>query len=75
VTAIPPLQKALKGILPQKWKTNITTKGWEVLNLMRETNKYSESRIELAAHIQILKQQKHLNGRNHHIHADVNIEC
>jgi hypothetical protein len=39
---------------------NITMKGWEVLNLMRRTDKCSESSIELAAHTQILKQQKDL---------------
>jgi hypothetical protein len=38
-------------------KTNITMKGGEVLSLMRKTDKYSESTIELAAHTQILKQQ------------------
>jgi hypothetical protein len=35
-------------------KVNITTKGWEILNLMRKTDKYSEGSIELAAHTQIL---------------------
>jgi hypothetical protein len=40
----------------QKTKTDITMKGQEVLNLMRRTNKPSESK--LAANIQILKQQK-----------------
>jgi hypothetical protein len=30
-----PLQKIMKGILYIEDKTNITTKGWEVLNLMR----------------------------------------
>jgi hypothetical protein len=63
-------------ILPyiQKTKTNITMKGWKVLNLLR-TDKYSESSTELAAHTQILKQQKQLNGRNHHIPININTEC
>jgi hypothetical protein len=39
-------------------KINITTKGQEVLNLMRRTNKHPDSSIESAAHTQILQQQK-----------------
>jgi hypothetical protein len=31
-------------------------KGWEVLNLRRRKDKYSESSIEWSAHTQILKQ-------------------
>jgi translation elongation factor EF-1alpha len=38
-------------------KTKITTKGWEVLNLMRRTNKSSESSTKLPAQTQILKHQ------------------
>jgi hypothetical protein len=29
----------------------------------------------LTAHNQILKQQKQLNGRNHHIPININTEC
>jgi hypothetical protein len=47
-------------------------KGQEVLNLMRKTDKYSESSIESSAHTQILKQQKQLNSRNHHILININ---
>jgi hypothetical protein len=41
----PPLQKILEGILhwkesfTQRVKTNITMKGWEILNLKRRTDK------------------------------------
>jgi hypothetical protein len=56
-------------------KTNITMKEWKILNLKRRTDTYSESSIELAAHTQILKQQKQLNGRNHHILLNINTEC
>jgi hypothetical protein len=56
-------------------KANITTKGQEVLNLMRRTSKHSKSRNELAAHTQILKKLKQLNGRNHHIPINTNTEC
>jgi hypothetical protein len=37
-----------------------------------KNSQVSESSIELAAHIQILKQQKQLNGRNHHIPLNIN---
>jgi hypothetical protein len=53
-------------------KTNITMKGQEVLNIRRV--KYSESSIKLAAHTQILKQQKELNDTNHHIPLNINTE-
>jgi hypothetical protein len=47
-------------------KTNKTMRRWEVSNHRRRKHKESESSIDLAAHTQILKQQKQLNGRNHH---------
>jgi hypothetical protein len=50
-------------------------KGQEVLNFRGKTDKYLESSIELAAHNQILKQQKELNGRNHHIPINSNTKC
>jgi hypothetical protein len=34
-----------------------------------------DSSIDSTAHNQILKQQKQLNGRNHQIPIDINIEC
>jgi uridine kinase len=40
-----------------------------------QRNRQSEISIELAAHIQILKKQKQLNGRNHHILLNINTEC
>jgi hypothetical protein len=53
-------------------KTNKIMKGWEVLNLKRRIDKYSEYSTELAAHIQILKQ---LNVRKNHIPVNINTEC
>jgi hypothetical protein len=50
-------------------------KGWEILHLAKRTDKYSESSIESAAHTQILKQQKQLNGRNHHSPLIISSEC
>jgi hypothetical protein len=64
MTTKPLLQKILKGILYTEDKNRQTMKGWEGLTFRRKTDKHSESSIQLAAHMQILKQQKQLNGRN-----------
>jgi hypothetical protein len=56
-------------------KTNKAMKGWELLNLKRRADKYSENSIELVAHTQTFTQQKQLNGRNHHIALNINTEC
>jgi hypothetical protein len=50
-------------------------RGWEILNHRRRKDKKSENNTELTAHTQILKQQKQLNGRKHHIHITINTEC
>jgi hypothetical protein len=52
-----------------------TTKGWEISNHGRRKDKKSESSTDLAAHNQILKQHKQLNGRNHHTPINTNTEC
>jgi hypothetical protein len=49
-------------------------KGQEILNLVRRTDKHSGSSTELVANTKILKQQKQLNGRNHHIPVNTNTE-
>jgi hypothetical protein len=56
-------------------KAKKTMRGWEVSNHRRRKDKESESSIDLAAHNQILKQQKQPNGRNHHIVINTNTEC
>jgi hypothetical protein len=56
-------------------KANKTTRGQEVSNYKRRKDKESESSINSSAHNQTLKQQKQLNGRNHHISINNNIEC
>jgi hypothetical protein len=56
-------------------KANKTTRGWAVSNQRRRKDKESESNIDSAAHSQALKQQKQLNGRNHHIPVNINTEC
>jgi hypothetical protein len=55
-------------------KTNIITKGQEILNLKRRTDKYSEKSLDSVSHTQLLKQQKQLNGRNHHILMNIKAE-
>jgi hypothetical protein len=56
-------------------KANKTLRGQAVLNHRRRKDKESVSSIDLDAHTQILKQQKQLNGRNHHILININTEC
>jgi hypothetical protein len=56
----------------QKMKANTITRRRKVINPMRRTYKYSESSIELAVHTKILKKQKQLNGRSHHIPLNIN---
>jgi hypothetical protein len=56
-------------------RANKTTKGWEVSNHRGRKDKKSESSTDSAAHNQILKQQKQLNGKNHHIPSNINTEC
>jgi hypothetical protein len=47
MTTRPPLQKILQEILHTEDKNKKKTmKGWEVLNLRRRKDKYSESSIE-----------------------------
>jgi hypothetical protein len=56
-------------------KANKTMRGWEASNNRKRKDKESESSTDSAAHNQILKQQKQLNGRNHHIPININTEC
>jgi hypothetical protein len=56
-------------------KANKIARGQVVSNHRRRKDKESESNIDSAAHIQALKQQKQLNGRNHHIPININTEC
>jgi hypothetical protein len=48
-------------------------RGWEASNHRRRKDKQSKSIS--TAHNQILKQQRQLNGRNHLIPININIEC
>jgi RNase H-fold protein (predicted Holliday junction resolvase) len=56
-------------------KANKTMRAQEVSNHRRGKDKESESRIDSAAHSQILKQRKQLNGTNHHTPISINTEC
>jgi hypothetical protein len=49
-------------------KENKTMNGQAVPNQRRRKDKKIESNIDSAAHNQILKQQRQLNERNHHIY-------
>jgi hypothetical protein len=56
-------------------KAKKTMRGKAVSNHRRRKVEKSESSIDPAAHNQILKQQKQLNNRNHHIPININTEC
>jgi hypothetical protein len=75
MTTEPPLQKFLHGILHTEDKSTQNTRGREVSNHRRRRDKESESSIDSVVHNQTLKQQKQLNGRNHHIPININTEC
>jgi hypothetical protein len=60
----PPLQKILKNTEDEE---NITMKVWEILNLKRKTDKYSEKSIELAIDIQIHRQKSTKWQESQHI--------
>jgi hypothetical protein len=49
-------------------------RGWEESNHRRRKDKESESSIDSAAHSQNLKQQKQLNGKNHHLSININTD-
>jgi hypothetical protein len=50
-------------------------RGQALPNDRRRKGKKVESNIDLAAHNLILKQQRQINGRNHHIPINTNTEC
>jgi hypothetical protein len=74
MTTKPSLQKILKEFCTQKMKANNITGGQEASNHKRK-DKQPENSNDLTAHNQILKQQKQLNGRTHHIPININTEC
>jgi hypothetical protein len=59
----------------QKMKANKNMRGQAVPNYRRRKDQELENSIDSATHNQILKQQKELNGRNHHILININTEC
>jgi hypothetical protein len=63
----PHYRRFCKEFCSKKIETNRTMRGQEVLNHRRRKDKQLQSSIDYTAHKQILKQQKQLNGRNHHI--------
>jgi hypothetical protein len=71
MTTKPSLQKILQGILNtgNESKQNHERAG------RRRKGKKVESNIDSPAHNQILKQQRQLNDRNHHILINTNTKC
>jgi hypothetical protein len=55
-------------------KANKTMREQAVPNKRRRKDKESESNIDLDVHNQILKQQKQLNEKNHHITINIDTE-
>jgi hypothetical protein len=72
MTTKPPLQKILQGILHTE---NKSMQNHERAGSTKPQEKKVESNIDVAAHNQILKQQRQLNDRNHHIPTNTNTEC
>jgi hypothetical protein len=70
----PPLQMILKGILHTNTKTTYPQKKGTYETSCDEQMSTQRAALILATHTQILKQQKQLNGRNHHIPLHVSTE-
>jgi hypothetical protein len=56
-------------------KANKATRWWEISNHRRGKDKETDSSIDSVACNQTLRQQKQLNGRNHHIPININTDC
>jgi hypothetical protein len=56
-------------------KANKITRGQAISNHRKRRDKESDSNIDSAAHNQTLKQQKHINDRDHHIPINTNTTC
>jgi hypothetical protein len=77
MTTKPALQKILKGILYTEDENKHNHKRMRSIKPYEKNRQALESRIESAAHTQILKQQKQLNGRTERNHTplNTNTEC
>jgi hypothetical protein len=69
----PPLQKILQGILHTENESKQKHERTGSIKLQEKKRQGTESNIDSAAHNQILKQQKQLNDRNHHISVNIDI--
>jgi hypothetical protein len=74
MTSKPPLQKILQGILHTEDESKQNHERMGSIK-SQEKKRQSKSSIDLTVHNQILKLQKQLNGRNHHIPVNINTEC
>jgi hypothetical protein len=75
MTTKTPLQRFFNESCMQKMKAYKTMEGQAVPNHRRRKGKKVEGNIDLAGHNQILKQQRKLKDRNHHITLNTNTEC
>jgi hypothetical protein len=75
MTTKPPLQKILHGILHTEDESKQNHKRVGNIKHRRRKDKESGGSTDPAAHNQILKQQKQLNGKNYHILININTEC
>jgi hypothetical protein len=75
MTTKPLLQKILQGILHTEDESKQNHERAGGIKPQEKKRQVSECSIDSAAHTQILKQQKQLNGKNHHIPVNMNTEC
>jgi hypothetical protein len=75
MTTTPPLQKILQGILHTEDESKQNHEKTGSIKMQEKKRQESKSNNDLAAHNQILKQQKQLNSRIQHIPININTEC
>jgi hypothetical protein len=75
MTTKPPLQKILQGILHTEDESKQNHKRTGSIKPQEKKYKKSENSTDLTAQSQTLKQQKQLNGMNHHIPINIKTEC
>jgi hypothetical protein len=74
-TTKPALQKILQGILHTENERKQNHERAGNTKPQEKKDKQSESNIDSAAQNQIIKQQRQLNDKNHHILINTNTEC
>jgi hypothetical protein len=74
MTTKPPLQKILQGILYTESENKQNHERAGSTKPQQRKDKKAESNTDTVAHNPILKQQRQLNDRNHHIPINTNSE-